>query len=93
MITMDYRQMLVVSLWQYNHHTSEGLTLPLFQETFGKVYGQHYYEKWTLYFNRNLWDMLAYFRSEEENGQKFCDMVARQVELYLHNRKQTTLKN
>lgn len=37
--------------------------------------------------------MLAYFRSEEENGQKFCDMVARQVELYLHNRKQTTLKN
>ena len=59
MVTMDYRQMLVVSLWQYNHHASEGLTLPLFQETFGESCGQHYYEKWTLYFNRNLWDMLV----------------------------------
>ena len=29
------------------------------------------------YFNQNLWDMIAYFRSEKENGQKFCDMVAR----------------
>ena len=65
----------------------------MFQETLGKVYGKHYYETWTLYFKRKMWDMLAYFRSEEENGQKFCDMVARQGELYLHNRKQTTLKN
>ena len=61
METLDYNQMLLVSLWQY-------------------------YEKWTGYFNRNLWDMIAYFRSEKENGQKFCDMVARQVGLYQQNR-------
>lgn len=30
--------------------------------------------------------MIAYFRSEKENGQKFCDMVARQVGLYQQNR-------
>ena len=82
METLDYNQMLLVSLWQYNHHGDEELTPALFEETFGKVDGSHYYEKWTGYFNRNLWDMIAYFRSEKENGQKFCDMVSRQVGLY-----------
>lgn len=52
------------------------------------VYGQHYYEKWTGYFNRNLWDMIAYFRGEGENGQKFCDMMAVQVELYTKSRRE-----
>ena len=77
METLDYNQMLLVSLWQYNHHGDEELTPALFEETFGKVDGSHYYEKW---------DMIAYFRSEKENGQKFCDMVARQVGLYQKNR-------
>ncbi len=45
-------------------------------------------KKWTGYFNQNLWDMIAYFRSEKENGQKFCDMVARQVKLYQQKRSQ-----
>ena len=62
--------MLLVSLWQYNHHGDEELTPALFEETFGKVDGSH---------------MIAYFRSEKENGQKFCDMVARQVGLYQQN--------
>lgn len=86
METLDYNQMLLVSLWQYNHHGDEELTPALFEETFGKVDGSHYYEKWSGYFNRNLWDMIAYFRSEKENGQKFCDMVAHQVGLYQQNR-------
>ncbi|QJR62467.1 hypothetical protein [Phocaeicola dorei] len=38
--------------------------------------------------NTYLWDMIAYFRSEKENGQKFCDMVARQVKLYQQKRSQ-----
>ena len=37
---------------------------------------------------RILTDMIAYFRSEKENGQKFCDMVARQVKLYQQKRSQ-----
>lgn len=45
METLDYNQLLLVSLWQYNHHGDEGLTPALFEETFGKVYGSHYYEK------------------------------------------------
>ena len=86
MNTLDYNQLLLISLWQYNHHVEEGLGLELFKETFGEADGGHYYEKWNGYFNRNLWDMIAYFRSEKENGQKFCDMVARQVGLYQQNR-------
>ena len=38
-------------------------------------------------FNRDLRDMIIYFRGEGENGQKFCDMVARQIEVYRENRK------
>lgn len=84
---LNYNQLLLISLWQYNHHREEGLTLPLFEETFGQIYGAHYYEKWINYFNRNLWDMIAYFKGEGENGQKFCDMIGKQVELYRKNRK------
>lgn len=88
MVTLDYKLMLSLSLWQYNHHPDEGLTSGVFQKTFGTVDGKHYYEKWTGYFNRNLWDMIAYFRGEGENGQKFCDMIAAQVELYNKNRRE-----
>lgn len=84
---LNYNQLLLISLWQYNHHREEGLTLQLFEKTFGKADGSHYYDKWTNYFNRNLWDMIAYFRGEGENGQKFCDMIAGQVKLYQQNRK------
>ncbi|QJR62472.1 hypothetical protein [Phocaeicola dorei] len=56
METLDYNRLLLVSLWQYNHHGDEGLTPALFEETFGKVYGSHCYEKWTGYFNQNLWE-------------------------------------
>lgn len=84
---LNYNQLLLISLWQYNHRREEGLTQQLFEETFGKVYGSHYYDKWIHYFNRNLWDMIAYFRGEEENGRKFCNMLARQVKLYQQNRK------
>ena len=32
-----YNRLLLISLWQYNHHEEEGLTLRLFEETFGKT--------------------------------------------------------
>lgn len=44
MVTLDYKLMLSLSLWQYNHHPDEGLTSGLFQKTFGPVDGKHYYE-------------------------------------------------
>lgn len=84
---LNYNQLLLISMWQYNHYEYEGLTLKLFQETFGNRYGSNYYDKWIHYFNHNLWDMIAYFRGEGENGQKFCNMIAAQVKLYQLNRQ------
>ena len=45
------------------------MTSVLFQKTFGPVDGKHYYEKWTGYFNRNLWNMIAYFREREKTDK------------------------
>ena len=35
--------------------------------------------------------MAAYFRGEEENGQKFCDMVTRQVERYTQKQEENRM--
>ncbi|MCF2595002.1 hypothetical protein I6E11_14680, partial [Bacteroides caecigallinarum] len=51
--------------------------------------GAHFHDKWVHYYNKNLLMMAAYFRGEEENGQKFCDMITRQVERYTQNRRRT----
>lgn len=84
---IDYKTMLDIARWHHNHHPSEGLTSGLFTETFGEDLGRHFHGKWTAYFNGNLWDMLAYFDGESANGQKFCDILLRQVSLYKRNRQ------
>ena len=48
---LSYNRLLLISLWQYNHHEEEGLTLSLFEETFGKTQGSHCYDKWMNCFN------------------------------------------
>ena len=77
--------------WQYGNTIGDRtrMTLELFQETFGQVPGAHFHDKWVHYYNKNLLMMAAYFRGEEENGQKFCDMITRQVERYTQNRRRT----
>ncbi len=74
METLDYNRLLLVSLWQYNHHGDEGLT-PALSRKRSEGLWKSLLRKWTGYFNQNLWDMIAYFRSEKENGQKFCDWL------------------
>ena len=70
---LNYNDMLLLAIWEYNRRQDEDLTLELFQETFGQVLGAHFHDKWVHYYNRNLLMMAAYFRGEEENGQKFCE--------------------
>lgn len=88
---LNYNDMLLLAIWEYNRRQDEDLTLELFQETFGQVLGAHFHDKWVHYYNKNLLMMVAYFRGEEENGQKFCDMITRQAERYTsHLRKRVT---
>jgi len=82
-----YNRLLLISLWQYNHHEEEGRPCFLHEDPAGRRAASHYYDKWMNCFNRDLRDMIIYFRGEGENGQKFCDMVARQIEVYRKNRK------
>ena len=64
---LNYNDMLLLAIWEYNRRQDEDLTLELFQETFGQVPGAHFHDKWVHYYNKNLLMMAAYFRSEEEN--------------------------
>ena len=38
---LNYNDMLLLAIWEYNRRQDEDLTLELFQETFGQVPGAH----------------------------------------------------
>ena len=39
---LNYNDMLLLAIWEYNRRQDEDLTLELFQETFGQVPGAHF---------------------------------------------------
>ena len=43
---LNYNDMLLLAIWEYNRRQDEDLTLELFQETFGQVPGAHFHDKW-----------------------------------------------
>ena len=43
---LNYNDMLLLAIWEYNRRQDEDLTLELFQETFGQVPGEHFHDKW-----------------------------------------------
>ena len=61
---LNYNDILLLAIWEYNRRQDEDLTLELFQETFGQVPGAHFHDKWVHYYNKNLLMMAAYFRGE-----------------------------
>lgn len=54
----------------------------LFMEKYGKVMGEHYYNKFVHEFNGNILKMIGYFRGSEKEGQVFCDMITECIEKY-----------
>lgn len=54
----------------------------LFIEKYGKVMGEHYYNKFVHEFNGNILKMIGYFRGSEKEGQIFCDMITERIEKY-----------
>ena len=46
---LNYNDMLLLAIWEYNRRQDEDLTLELFQETFGQVPGAHFHDKWVHY--------------------------------------------
>ena len=45
---LNYNDMLLLAIWEYNRRQDEDLTLELFQETFGQVLGAHFHDKCAL---------------------------------------------
>lgn len=60
----------------------ESLDKDLFMGKYGKVMGEHYYNKFVHEFNGNILKMIGYFRGSEKEGQVFCDMITERIEKY-----------
>lgn len=80
-IQIDHRFMLRIARWVRNFGYEERLTKELFAETYGSVMGDHYHEKWESVFRHDLIKMIAYL-DDRKDGQKFCDMIYRQMIAY-----------
>lgn len=79
---LNFRLMLRIANWDYNNvRATEGLTLELFQKSYGNVMGAHYYGKWCE-FKFNFFKMIRYFNQYMDAGQTFCNMVMKLVEKY-----------
>ena len=73
---LDFETLLRVVIWDYNRcFKDESLDKDLFIEKYGKVMGEHYYNKFVL-------KMIGYFRGSEKDGQVFCDMIIERIEKY-----------
>lgn len=60
----------------------ESLDKDLFMGKYGKVMGEHYYNKFVHEFDGNILKMIGYFRGSEKEGQVFCDMITERIEKY-----------
>lgn len=60
----------------------ESLDKDLFMGKYGKVMGEHYYNKFVHEFDGNILKMVGYFRGSEKEGQVFCDMITERIEKY-----------
>lgn len=84
---LSFQLMLRIVNWDYNCvRATEGLTLELFQESYGNIIGAHYYGKWCE-FKFNFFKMIRYFSQYMDAGQTFCNMVMKLVELYEEKRR------
>jgi len=74
---LNFETLLRVVRWDYNRCDKD-----LFMEKYGKVMGEHYYNKFVHEFNGNILKMVGYFRGSEKEGQAFCDMITERIEKY-----------
>lgn len=80
---LNFETLFRVVRWDYNRcFKDESLDKDLFIEKYGKVMGEHYYNKFVHEFDGNILKMVGYFRGSEKEGQVFCDMITERIEKY-----------
>ena len=78
---LNFETLLRVVRWDYDRcFKGESLDKDLFMEKYGKVMGEHYYNKFVHEFNGNILKMVGYFRGSKKEGQVFCDMITERIE-------------
>lgn len=80
-VELPYNLMSRILMWWNNGYTPGSFSRELFVRNFGEEAGTEYHARW-LERKENLLDMFGCFVSDQEAGQKFCDMVMAQVEQY-----------
>lgn len=80
---LDFETLFRIVRWDYNRcFKDESLDKDLFMGKYGKVMGEHYYNKFVHEFDGNILKMVGYFRGSEKEGQVFCDMITERIEKY-----------
>lgn len=73
---LDFETLFRIVRWDYNRcFKDESLDKDLFIEKYGKVMGEHYYNKFVHEFDGNILKMVGYFRGSEKEGQVFCEWI------------------
>lgn len=82
-LELYFETLFRVVRWDYNRcFKDESLDKDLFVEKYGRVMGEHYYNKFVHEFDGNILKMVGYFRGSEKEGQVFCDMITERIEKY-----------
>lgn len=64
---LNFETLFRVVRWDYNRcFKDESLDKDLFMEKYGKVMGEHYYNKFVHEFNGNILKMIGYFRGSDD---------------------------
>lgn len=79
---IDQNFMARIVLYFYNYSESEQLTNEDFNEAYGSVMGNHYWSKWSNLYHRDFFKMIGYFGYKSDDGQIFCNLVAKMIERY-----------
>ncbi len=81
-IIINHEYLLRIAYYSSSHYPQEALTAELFNETFGSAMGAHYFEKWQSLYKGDILKMVAYFGRDTTDGQRFSEMLAKQIEKY-----------
>lgn len=68
---LNFETLFRIVRWDYNRcFKDESLDKDLFVEKYGRVMGEHYYNKFVHEFDGNILKMVGYFRGSEKEGEK-----------------------
>lgn len=81
-VELSFKLISRIIRWWNDGHKAEEFNCALFARYFGKESGPEYYNRWVGHCKENLLDMFGTFLSDNEDGQKFCDMIMEQVVKY-----------